>query len=195
MRGSSLRVVAHPGVRTVSGGVFAAMTGAVVIPLIFVDGTQLSHGIFPYFISVLVASTVIFGLSWLVARREGTRVGDAPDVIHTALACLASTLTQAQKWGQRLYAEAGKHDPPISGRDASLDLVRECNEWHASVSKALAEENDVPEEWRDEWRKDPEGFYPDVSPVTRDHFDVMVLWIADRLRLIEWMLRQLVEMG
>jgi hypothetical protein len=61
---------AHTTVRKGVGGVFAAMTGAVLIPLLFVKGTELNKGAFPYFLIALVASAVIFVLSWIADRRE-----------------------------------------------------------------------------------------------------------------------------
>ncbi len=64
---------AHANVREGAGGVFAAMTGAVLIPLLFIKGTELNKGALPYFLVALVASAVIFVLSWIADRRERSR--------------------------------------------------------------------------------------------------------------------------
>jgi hypothetical protein len=107
---------------------------------------------------------------------------------------LREALAAATKTGRRLHAEAGELNP-IGNLDRLDDLVRRYNAWEGSVADALADDDDVPSEWRDLWLRDPEWHNSAVYPYTREQLDRMVRLIGYRLQLIDGMRRDLRRRG
>jgi hypothetical protein len=135
------------------------------------------------------AALLVFGMTWtlIVLAVRATRGAFAG---RLASGSLDNTLKIAQANGRRLHSEAGELNP-IGNLDRLDDLVRRYNEWEAAVSDALADDDDIPPEWRDLWLRDPKWHNSQVYPYTREQLDIMVRMIGHRLHLLDGMRRDL----
>lgn len=136
------------------------------------------------------AALLVFAVTWTLIVMAVRATRDAFGGRWTSGSLLDDTLKIAQANGRRLHAEAGELNP-IGNLDRLDDLIRRYNKWEAAVSDALADDDDIPPEWRDRWLRDPKWHNSQVYPYTRDQLDNMVRMIGHRLYLLDEMRRDL----
>jgi hypothetical protein len=139
VRKRSVSALGHPGVRKASGGAFAGITGAVVIPLLFIEGTTLNHGAFPYLIGGLVVSAGIFVASWLIARSEARPEASGPDESPV----IQPVDRESIKAGARLHSRGVALRDGIRpvGPEPLGELVGGVREWERAARRWIEDAN------------------------------------------------------
>lgn len=198
--GLVLRGLAHRGVRGISGGVAGLLLSAVLIPAIFVRGTHLNRGAWPFVIGGLAVGALIFLLSLAAgawqARSQTSKDDPQPNPPNRL------TPTERARSVERFAGRAVEHavDGMLEASDARASVELASEEHRADVRAWLRNGAQVVElnrEWLDDRgtvRRVVEAHYPDLIERVDAWNAVVKRWyearhaLRDRLR---WELSEL----